>query len=329
MKAFSGSRRVVLFFIVVLSGYFFWLCFLDDFSAQRKIINISPGAGLSEVADELEREGVVRKAEIFSLLVFLTNGQKKLKYGKYAFSPEDTPYSVYRKLIRGKVFLRKVTFPEGITLLQMAEILEASQVTSREDFLALASSKEYATRKLGVQVPSLEGFLFPDTYFFEEGYSAQKVIEAMLGRFMEALSTLGVSDADRDIKRLATVASIIEKETGFSPEKPLISAVIRNRLKRGMRLEKDPTVIYALGEKFTGDLKRKDLKFPSPYNTYVVFGLPPGPIAAPGLDSLRAALNPADADYLYFFSRGDGSHYFSKTYAEHLNLVRRSLNKQK
>ncbi len=211
----------------------------------------------------------------------------------------------------------------------MAGILDASRIVPREEFLALAENGEYSAKKLGADVSSLEGFLFPDTYFFPRGCSAEKVIETMLDRFREAYATLGVADPQPDIKEIVTIASLIEKETAFAPERPVVSAVIRNRLRKGMKLEFDPTVIYALGEKFDGNIRKKDLSFPSPYNTYVVSGLPPGPIAAPGLDSIRAALEPADVNYLYFVSNGDGVHVFSSTYWDHVNAVNRLLRKEK
>ena len=323
---FSAGLAVLVSLLLVL---FAWLCFLDGFSAETKIVEIPQGLGLSAIAEKLEREGVIRKAEILSLPVFLTGNQGKLKYGEYLFSAGEASYSVYGKLRRGEVSLRKVTFPEGITLTRIAEILEASQIVSRKEFLTLAESSEYSTKELGMDIPSLEGFLFPDTYFFPKGSTAEKIIESMLHRFREACKTLGIANTRPDIKEIVTIASLIEKETAFSPEKPLVSAVIRNRLQKGMKLEFDPTVIYALGEKFDGNVRKKDLDFPSPYNTYVVSGLPPGPIAVPGLDSIRAALEPADVDYLYFVSNGDGVHVFSSKYEDHVNAVNRFLKKQR
>ncbi len=321
---FSAGR--VVFVLLTLSAWFY---FLDGFPAETKIVEIPQGFGLSSIAKKLEAEGVIRKAEILSLPAFFSRTQGKLKHGEYVFSAGEAPYSVHRKLRRGEVFLRKVTFPEGITLAKMAGILEASQIVSRKEFLVLAKSSEYSTEKLGVGVLSLEGFLFPDTYFFAKSSAAEKVIETMLSRFREACATLGITSTESGIKEIVTISSLIEKETAFPPEKPLVSAVIRNRLKTGMKLEFDPTVIYALGERFDGNIRRKDLSFPSPYNTYVVSGLPPGPIAAPGLDSIRAALEPADVGYLYFVSNGDGYHIFSSTYGDHLNAVNKILKKAK
>lgn len=323
---FSKGLAVSVFILLALPAWFY---FLDGFLTETKIVDIPQGLGLSAIAEKLEGEGVIRKAEIFFLSAFLSGTHRKLKYGEYVFSAGEAPYTVHRKLRRGEVFLRKVTFPEGITLVQMAGILDTSQIVSREEFLALAENGEYSTKKLGADVSSLEGFLFPDTYFFARDCSAEKVIETMLNRSREAYATLGIASMQPDIKEIVTVASLIEKETAFSLERPLVSAVIRNRLSRGMRLEFDPTVIYALGEKFDGNIRKKDLSFPSPYNTYVVSGLPPGPIAAPGLDSIRAALEPADVDYLYFVSTGDGIHVFSSTYGDHQSAVKRFLKKQK
>ena len=323
---FSKGLAVYVFVLLALSAWFY---FLDGFSTETKIVDIPQGLGLSAISEKLEEEGVIRKAEVLFLSAFLSGTQRKLKHGEYVFSAGEAPYTVHRKLRRGEVSLRKVTFPEGLTLVQMAGILDASQIVTRKEFLALAENGEYSTKKLGVDVSSLEGFLFPDTYFFARGCSAEKVIETMLDRFREAYATLGTVNPQPDIKGIVTIASLIEKETAFPPEKPLVSAVISNRLRKGMKLEFDPTVIYALGEKFDGNIRKKDLSFPSPYNTYVVSGLPPGPIAAPGLDSIRAALEPADVNYLYFVSNGDGVHVFSSTYGDHVNAVERLLKKEK
>jgi len=328
-RGFNRFSKGLAVFVFVLLSLSAWFYFLDGFPAETKNVEVPQGLGLSAIAEKLEREGVVRKAEILFLSAFLSGTQRKLKHGEYVFSAGEAPYTVHRKLRRGEVSLRKVTFPEGLTLAQVARILDASQIVSREEFLALAENSEYSTKKLGVDISSLEGFLFPDTYFFARDCSAEKVIETMLGRFREACATLGIVSTQPDIRKIVTIASLIEKETAFPLERSLVSAVIRNRLRKGMKLEFDPTVIYALGEKFDGNIKKKDLRFPSPYNTYVVSGLPPGPIAAPGLDSIRAALEPADVGYLYFVSNGDGAHVFSSTYEDHLNAVNKVLKKTK
>jgi len=315
--------------VFVLIALFSWFYFLDGFPAETKNIEIKKGVGLSAIAKKLEQEGLIRRAEIFFFPALLSGSQRKLKHGAYMVSAGEAPYSIYRKLRRGEVLLTKVTFPEGITLLNMAEILEASQIVPRKKFLALVKDSEYSTEKIGTEVLSLEGFLFPETYFFAPGCPAEKVVEAMLKSLREVWSTLDISGGEFGFREIITIASLIEKETSLPQEKPLVSAVIRNRLKKSMRLEFDPTVIYALSEKFDGDIKKKDIKIHSPYNTYIIRGLPPGPIAAPGLDSIRAALNPADVDYLYFVSNGDKSHTFSSNYKDHLSALRRTLKKNK
>lgn len=328
-RGFKRAMAAFLFLIVVLPALSAWFYFIEGFSREPKTVGIPQGAGLFSIANKLEEEGVIRKAWIFILPVLLGGTGEQLKYGEYMFSAGESVYSVYRKLLRGEVSLRKITFPEGITLARMAGILESSQIVSREEFLDFAEDSRYSTGKLGADVPSLEGFLFPDTYFFTPNYPAEKVIEVMLESFWEACETLGIARTDPRIREIVTTASLIEKETSFPPERPLVSAVIRNRLRKGMKLEFDPTVIYALGERFDGDIRKKDLSFPSPYNTYVVSGLPPGPIAAPGLDSMRAALEPADVDYLYFVSSGDGVHVFSSRYRDHVNAVKKLLKREK
>jgi len=328
-RGFNRFSKGLAVFVSSLLALSAWFYFLDGFPSETKIVEIPQGLGLSAIAEKLEGEGVVRKAEVLFFSAFLSGTHRKLKHGEYVFSAGEAPYTVHRKLRRGEVSLKRVTFPEGITLVQMAEILDASQVVSREEFLAVAENSEYSTKKLGVDVSSLEGFLFPDTYFFARDCSAEKVIETMLDRFREVYATLGIASPQPDIKEIVTIASLIEKETAFPAERSLVSAVIRNRLRKGMKLEFDPTVIYALGEKFDGNIRKKDLSFPSPYNTYVVSGLPPGPIAAPGLDSIRAALEPAGVDYLYFVANGGGRHFFSTTYRDHLNAVNKVLEKPK
>ena len=314
---------------VVLAGLVTLSYFLDGFSRETKIVEIQRGIGLFSIAKKLEQHEVIRKAEILILPTLVSGSRGEFKYGEYMFSPGETPYSIHKKLRSGEVFLRKATFPEGLTLKKMAAILESSHIVSRQEFLSLAENSEYSTKKLGEDVLSLEGFLFPDTYFFPRGSSAEKVIETMLRRFWEVCAPLGIKRGEIGVREIVTTASLIEKETASSDEKPLVSAVIRNRLRRGMKLEFDPTVIYALGERFDGDIRKKDLSFSSPYNTYVVSGLPPGPIAAPGVDSIQAALEPADVNYLYFVATGDGRHIFSSTYRAHQKAVNRMLRSKR
>jgi UPF0755 protein len=230
---------------------------------------------------------------------------------------------VFARLEAGRVDLVKVVLPEGLTAREMARVLEQAGVTPAADFVALAYNPKSPGR-WGVIGPSLEGYLFPDTYRFARGLAPETVVETMIKRF-RAVTDPFVAEAEQNsfgLRAWVTLASIVEKETGDDTEKPLVAAVFRNRLARPMRLESDPTVIYGL-EGFDGNLRRADLRRDTPYNTYTRAGLPPGPIANPGSASLLAVLRPAQVPYLYFVSRNDGTHVFSKTYEEHRRAVNR------
>jgi UPF0755 protein len=232
-----------------------------------------------------------------------------------------TPAEVVDRIVRGDVFLRPVTFREGLTIKQMAEIFEDQGFGDKSAFIA-AASKAAPIRDVDSAATDLEGYLFPDTYTLPRRTTAEQLVARMTARFEKALTPeIRQQAAARGltVRQLVTLAALVEKETAKSEERPLVAAVYANRLQIGMGLQCDPTVIYALERagRFTGNLTRADLQFDSPYNTYRYAGLPPGPIAAPGLASLQAAAQPADVPYLYFVSRNDGSHAFAATLDEH------------
>lgn len=319
LKLFAIIAAVFILISLVFSYHAFYL---DSVSDSEVTVEIPRGYGLNSIAALLERKGIVRSKDTFRAFVFLGGFSNNLKAGEYVFDPGVTISDISEKLKSGDVVQYKVTIPEGFNIYEIADALEKNRVVSKKDFLSLAFSTEYITENLNLEVESLEGFLFPDTYSFNKNEEPQIVIDTMLDRFMEIYGSI---EGTEKMGILETVirASIIEKETGVNHEKPLISAVIDNRLKKGYRLECDPTVIYGVWSEFDGNLTKKDLQSDSPYNTYRIRGLPPGPIANPGKESIEAALNPADVDYLYFVSRGDGSHVFSTTYRNHVNAVNR------
>jgi UPF0755 protein len=252
------------------------------------------------------------------LLVFGTLTGKQLKFGEYLFPEPPSAVDVWRKLVGGEVTRYSVTIPEGSNLYEIAEILKDLDLVDREVFLETAASPDLL-RRLSVPGATAEGFLFPDTYLLEKSMSAEDILEVMIRQFRRKFPPeweTRARESGLSLLQIVTMASIIEKETGVEEEKPLVSAVIRKRLSLGMPLQMDPTVIYGL-KRFGEELTRKDLQTPSPYNSYRNLGLPPGPIANPGVSALKAALFPADAEYLYFVSRNDGSHRFSKTLQEH------------
>ena len=286
-------------------------------------IDVPPGASARRVARDLARAGLFPGPWAALATFYAWSDPARIHAGTYRFAGALRPVDVVAALTQGRVEQVEVTLPEGLTAREMAPILERAGVTGADAFTALAYSPE-SPRRWDLPGPSLEGFLFPDTYRFARGQPPERVVDAMIRRFREVALPL-LPEARRrglDLLSWVTLASLVEKEASRDDERPLVAAVFLNRLERGMRLESDPTVIYGLRD-FDGNLTRAHLRTDHPYNTYTRRGLPPGPIASPGLASLRAAAYPADVDYLYFVSRNDGTHVFSRTYAEHRRWVRR------
>ncbi|WP_297058565.1 endolytic transglycosylase MltG [Thermosulfurimonas sp.] len=288
-----------------------------------QVVFIPPDTPVKEVAHILKERKLIRSTWAFYLEGLRLGVLDKLKAGEYELSPHLSPAQILEKLARGEVITHIVTIPEGYNVWEIARLLDRAGLVSRREFLSLAFNATFA-HSLGIPGPSVEGFLFPDTYYLVKGLSPAEIIKIMVSHFWKVWAKyekraqeMGVS-----VYEVVTLASIVEKEAVFSREKPLIAAVYWNRLRRGMPLQADPTVRYAL-KRFRGRLYYKDLRVANPYNTYRYPGLPPTPIANPGEDSLRAVLYPAKVPYLYFVSKGDGTHYFSSTYREHLRAVRR------
>ncbi len=284
----------------------------------EKVLAVVPGEGFQSIVRRLSETGIIQTPLKFSLLARIKGYDKKVKTGEYLFTDGMSPVDILEMLVGGKVILYKVTIPEGYTLRQIATVLAEAGLVTVENFMKAAENTEQV-RKEGIEAETFEGYLFPDTYYFSKGTEAESIVSVMVRRFQavfgrelkERAAQLGFS-----VHEIVTLASLIEKETGLAAERPLISSVFHNRLKKKMRLESDPTVIYGI-DGFSGKITRKDLNAERPYNTYRIRGLPPGPIASPGLRSLEAALFPADSDYLYFVSRNDKSHQFSKNFNDH------------
>jgi len=292
--------------------------------ATPKIVIIPQGYGVAEIARLLGREQIVRYPILFEILVLIHRNQTRLQAGEYRLAGAEPPLAVMDKLVRGEVLIHRVTVPEGWTVRQIAELLAGEGLVDRERFLRLASDGPWAAR-LGLEASSLEGYLFPETYYFHRGLTAEQIAEKMVATFHSNFTPSDVARA-RELgmtpHQVVTLASLIEKETSLPAERPLVSGVFHNRLRRGMKLQSDPTIIYALDD-FDGNLTDEDLALDSPYNTYRYAGLPPGPIANPGEAALQAALYPADCPYLYFVSKNDGSHHFSTNLSEQNRAVRR------
>lgn len=283
-------------------------------------VQIPKGSSANDVARILCDRGIIRSSFGFRILARVTRKSTSLKPGAYRLSPSMSPAAVLDKVASGDVSARWVTFPEGYTIRRMGERLESAGAGDASRFVELASSRFSGTVP-GFPLPDtgLEGYLFPDTYLVPIGESEEVVIGEMLACFeRKVIKPLGaeIAASDLTLHQIVTLASLIEREARVPEERALISSVLRNRLRKNMRLECDATVLYALGEHKNRVLYR-DLEVNSPYNTYRNAGLPPGPIANPGLASIEAALHPAQSDYLFYVARADGSHIFSRTFEEH------------
>jgi len=287
-----------------------------------EVITIPIGVGMDHVAHLLKERGIIRNEQLFSYLAHWRGLDTHIKSGEYQLSNRMFPNEVLNKLIRGDQIKYSVTIPEGLTLTQIAALYEKKGLADRDKFIQLATDPTFIT-SLGMDEKTLEGYLFPDTYKFIKDIGERNIIRRMVQnhnemynqQFRERAKELNLSR-----REVITLASLIEKESAKSEERPFISAVFHNRLQENMRLQCDPTVIYGL-DHFTGRLTKKDLRTFTPYNTYLINGLPPTPIANPGLDSIRAALYPADVDYFYFVSKNNGTHSFSSSLSEHNRAV--------
>ena len=288
----------------------------------EKIVVIPEGATFNQAATLLEREQLIRSRSAFLLLGKFQEADRKIHPGEYALHAAMPPAEILSRFLAGRVVLHPITIPEGYAMSQIADVLEEYHITAREEFLRLASDKSFV-KTLGIEADSVEGYLYPDTYRFAKPTAAKDVIRAMVDQLDYVMTQewkVRAKEISLTVHQVLTLASVIEKETGVGNERPQISAVFHNRLKKNIPLQSDPTVIYGLPN-FDGNLHKKDLSHPSPYNTYRWAGLPPGPIASPGADAIRAALYPVPSAYLYFVSRNDGTHQFSATLVEHNKAV--------
>lgn len=291
--------------------------------AVPTVVYIKPKTGVQDIALLLEGAGVIRSTWTFLALAYLQGSLKRLQSGEYEFTSGMSLFEILRKLESGRVVTHQVTIPEGFTAEDIAKLLAGERLADRDRFLTLVQDPMMAAR-LEVMAARLEGYLFPDTYRLTRGMGEEEIIRVMVGRFRQAVSPDFRERAARlrmDPHEIVTLASLIEKEARLDAERPVISAVFHNRLRQRMPLQSDPTAVYMV-PRGPGRITASDLQRRSPYNTYLVQGLPPGPIANPGLASLRAALEPAPVNFLYFVAKNDGSHFFSRTLEQHQQAVR-------
>ncbi|MEN6490305.1 MAG: endolytic transglycosylase MltG [Smithella sp.] len=281
-------------------------------------VDIPTGSSFLKITQILEDAGMIKSRILFYGRVSTRQALKSIRAGEYEFNTSMTPWAVVDKLLRGEIRTYRVTIPEDLSVKEIAARLKEYKLINEKQFFELAEDKEFL-RSVGINAASVEGYLFPETYYFDRSMSTRQIMRIMVNQFWKKVTPAMLDRAGKlgfSVQEYVTLASIIGKESGNYAEKPLISAVFHNRLKRKMRLQSDPTAVYDL-EKFEGAVKRSHLQRNSPYNTYVISGLPPGPIGNPWLDSLKAALYPAGINYLYFVSQGDGSHFFSSSLEIH------------
>ena len=290
----------------------------------EKTVMVRSGQGVKSLSIMLYEQGLILHPLKFRLFARIKGYDKHIKAGEYLFSNAMTPEKMLQIMVEGKVVLHRLTIPEGYNLTQIAQAVQAAGFGTEADFFKTATDPEFV-HSLGIDAQTFEGYLFPDTYFFAIDTTPKDIIRAMIKRFREVFTPKWKDRAKAlgmTIHQVITLASIIEKETGIAKERPIISSVFHNRLKKKMRLESDPTVIYGITD-YNGNITRKDLESPTPYNTYTMRGLPPGPISNCGVKSIEAALYPANTKYLYFVSKRDGTHYFSTNFKEHERAVRK------
>lgn len=299
---------------------------ISSASSESITITVPRGQSLDALTDLLHRKGFLQHPVKFKLLARIYGHHRMIKAGEYRFSTGMTPTEILDHLYAGDVLLHRLTIPEGFNIRQIAERVGEDGICRQDAFLAVATDPAFA-KKMGINAQTVEGYLFPDTYFFEKNTPPQKIIATMIRHFRSVFSDKWQKRAKEmgmTVHEIMTLASIIEKESADNKERPIIASVFYNRLERHMRLESDPTVIYGIKD-FNGDLTTRDLDQKTPYNTYQIYGLPPGPICNPGIESIRAALYPAKTDYLYFVAKPDKTHHFSRTLAAHDRAVRKYL----
>jgi UPF0755 protein len=324
-------QSILLSLLVTAAAFTFWLRYelaTSFFAGGAEVfVEIPRGSGTNAIAAALKAGGVLRHNLPFYLFVRWNRLGRHLRAGEYRFSSAATVSQVAQRLVQGDVFFRTVTVPEGLTARETVALIARNGLGNENALVELLGRVDWIS-DLDSRAASLEGYLFPETYRFSRHITAEEIVKSMVSQFRRATSAMLAAHhpaPDWTIAQIVTLASIIEKEARNPEERRLVASVLMNRLRIKMPLACDPTIIYALklAGRYDGNLHKADLGLESPYNTYLRQGLPPGPIANPGYDSLLAVLEPAESNFLYYVSRNDGTHYFSKDLRTHLLAVSR------
>ena len=317
----AGVFRVFIFLLLVGAGALAWLVLTPFGPETETFVELAPGSSTIQMGRQLETAGVVRSQYAFDLMRWVR--RRTLKAGEYRFDHPAPVTEVYARISRGDVYTRTVVIPEGANIFEIADRLEQAGLGERKFFLDAAASQAGLVADLDPGAASLEGYLFPDTYHFARKATQAQICAAMVRRFRTVAGQIGLKG---NVHRVVTMASLVERETAVDAQRPLVASVFENRLAKKMPLMTDPSVIYGLelDGRWRGAIYGSDLKLDTPYNTYLHTGLPPGPVANPGLRSLRAAMTPAKTDYLFFVAAGanpQGGSLFSSTIEEHARDV--------
>ena len=318
MKYFALILLLVILLFVLIEV----VLFLKPVYVRETLIEINNGETAIEIAEDLFQNGIIRNRSWFYLYINLTGVTKNLSYGKYLFFGYYSLPQVVNKIVSGEIYLKKITIPEGYSVKRTSKRFSRKKFGDYQRFRQLCNDSTFAKRLTGFSIPSLEGFLYPETYHFAEDTSEEKILEHMVKRFFIETADMDFAPNKKlDFYETIILASIIEREAFYDDEKPLIAGVYLNRIDYGMKLQADPTIAYIL-DKYGQTRKKiyyRDLEIDSPYNTYKNRGLPPTPICSPSWVSIKAVLEPESSDYLFFFANRKGRHIFSETYNQHLS----------
>lgn len=326
------SFAIVLLITSFIAGGFY---FVDQYSHQKPsefpneiIYELESGKSFLTIANELQKLNIVTHAKLFSWYAKLKGQRSQIKAGEYLLKTNMTPDQVLQVIISGKSIEKPFTVAEGLNIFEIADLIEKTGKATKAEFLQLVNDKKFIQQVLGEDVDSLEGYLFPETYMMNKKTTINELVQQMVQRFKIVFSEIYQGQIDMPIplskKEIIILASIVEKETGASIERPSIASVFYNRLTKKMKLQTDPTIIYGKAlqtGKYEINITRQDLINETSYNTYVIPALPPGPIANPGKEAILAVLHPAKTDYLFFVSKNDGTHVFSTDLKNHTNAV--------
>lgn len=321
------TKKTLLYTLVLapllaltMIGATVYVLYQSQYDGPDAGFTVLPGETFGQVNARLHKLKVISNPRLFHWLARYRGDMEKFRAGTYPIPSGAKMSDVLDILVYGKPLLVSLTIPEGRNMFEVAALLERGGLASKSDFIAYVRNPE-VVKSFGLEAPSLEGYLYPETYRFAPGTSLKEITSAMVNLFKQRVGTTHQGHPTLSPHEVVILASIVEKETGAKAERPQIASVFSNRLKKRMRIESDPTTIYGIWERYSGNLRKSDLQEVTPYNTYKIPALPLGPISNPSLEAIKAVMSPAPGDYLFFVSRNDGTHVFSRSYAEHVAAV--------